>query len=135
MSSTNGHWGRFTGKAGLADCEAFSKQYENMAISQAESRSLLEDIIPKTYNVEISGNPEKQATYFEMLLDRANREYYLLIVAFLHRDYDALWEKIKSMSPEAFIVWKDCGLLDENGAERPALEVWRRYFSMQVDEK
>ena len=38
--------------------------------------------------------------------------------------------KIKDMAPEAFIVWKDCGVLDENGAERPAYEVWKRYFSM-----
>jgi hypothetical protein len=54
------------------------------------------------------------------------------VISFLHRDYDALWEKIKRSSPEAFMVWRDCGLLDQDGKARPAYTVWKRYFEVRL---
>ena len=50
------------------------------------------------------------------------------MISFLHRDYDRLWEKIKDQSPEVFMAWRDCGLVDENGEERPAYRAWRRFL-------
>ncbi len=47
---------------------------------------------------------------------------------FIHRDYDALWDKIKATAPEVFMAWRDCGLVDEQGNPRPAYAIWRRYF-------
>jgi len=87
-----------------------------------------ETINLKSFHLTIPSDPAKQATYFETLLNRATQDHYLFVIAFLHRDYDALWDKIKSTAPEAFIVWKDCGLLDEKGMERPACDVWKHYF-------
>jgi len=29
-----------------------------------------------------------------------------------------LWEKIKGSAPEAFMAWRDCGLIDEDGRRR-----------------
>jgi len=63
-------------------------------------------------------------------LSAAARDNYVFVVTFLHRDYDALWEKIRPAAPEFFVVWKDCGLLDESGAPRPALETWKRYLNL-----
>jgi len=57
------------------------------------------------------------------------------VISFLHRDYNALWEKIKRSSPEAFMVWRDCGLLDQDpqdGKARPAYTVWKRYFEFRL---
>ena len=54
------------------------------------------------------------------------------MISFLHRDYDALWEKIKGSSPEAFMAWRDCGLLDQDGKARPAYTVWKRYFDLPL---
>jgi hypothetical protein len=78
--------------------------------------------------IKIPSNEEKQATYFRTLLETATRDNYEFVIDFLHRDYDALWDKIKSFAPEAFKVWKDCGLLDGAGEERPAYEVWMEFF-------
>ncbi len=50
------------------------------------------------------------------------------LLGFIHRDYDALWDKIKATAPELFMAWRDCGLLDERGTARPAYTVWREYF-------
>lgn len=88
-----------------------------------------ETISLKTFKVVIPSDPAKQATYYETLLKRATTDKYLFVISFLHRDYDALWAKIEASAPEAFKVWKDCGLLDENGVARPALEVWKRYYA------
>ena len=100
-----------------------------------------EDIVLKTYGITIPGSPEKQNSYFETLLDRANKDSYLFVIVFLYRDYDALFGKIapelekRDLTLDIFSVWKDCGMVDENGAERPALEVWRRYLSLRVDHR
>ncbi|HEV8604382.1 MAG TPA: hypothetical protein VGQ99_03395 [Tepidisphaeraceae bacterium] len=43
-----------------------------------------------------------------------------------------LWEKIKGFSPELFIAWRDCGLVDEEGREREAMGVWKKYLGMRL---
>jgi len=105
------------------------RSFTDKPIAICETGYPAETIRLKTYNLEIPGSPESQAKYYETLLLTAQRDRYLFAVSFLHRDYDALWDKIKASSPEAFIIWKDCGLLNEKGDARPALSVWRRYFS------
>ena len=75
--------------------------------------------------VVIEGTPEKQEAYYRALLALAQKRDFAFVVSFVHQDYDALWEKIKATSPELFIAWRDCGLLDEKGkaaAGLPGLE-------------
>jgi len=75
----------------------------------------------------IEGSPEKQAAYYEALLAFAGAHETRFVISYLHRDYDALWEEIKGRSPEAFLAWRDCGLLDEQGRPRPAFRVWEHH--------
>jgi hypothetical protein len=77
----------------------------------------------------LHGTPEKQAAYVRTLLALADRRRFRFVVLFIHRDYDALWEAIKSSAPELFIAWRDCGLVDERGQPRPAYGVWRDYLN------
>ncbi len=81
------------------------------------------------FNVTLPGSPEGQAVYYETLLGAAVRDDYLFVIAFLYRDYDALWEKMKvGMSGDWAAAWRDCGMLDGAGGERPSHEVWRNYL-------
>jgi len=81
------------------------------------------------FKVNLPGSQQGQARYIETLLSTACREQYLFVIAFLYRDYDALWEKIKvGVSGDWAAAWRDCGLVDETGKTRPAYEVWRRYL-------
>ncbi|HVJ82241.1 MAG TPA: hypothetical protein VNC50_14330, partial [Planctomycetia bacterium] len=82
--------------------------------------------------VSIEGTPQKQEEYCRALLERAQSRRFAFVVLFVHQDYDALWEKIKAHSPELFMAWRDCGLLDEKGRERPAYRVWKEYFSLPL---
>jgi hypothetical protein len=80
--------------------------------------------------VVIEGTPQKQEAYYRKLLSLARQGNFVFVISFIHQDYDALWEKIKRVSPELFIAWRDCSLIDENGNARPALQVWKDYFDL-----
>ncbi len=73
--------------------------------------------------IEFNSTPQKQRNYIAGLLEQANQRDFIFVINFVLRDYDALWEAIGS--PQWAIVWRDTGFYDENGASRPALEVWR----------
>jgi hypothetical protein len=80
----------------------------------------------------IEGNPARQLAYYEKLLALAQKRRFVFVISFIHQDYDALWEEIKDNSPELFIAWRDCGLLDEGGRARPAYRVWKDYLAMPL---
>ena len=117
------------------------RDFTDRPVAITETGFPAEDIVLKTYGITISGSPEKQASYFETLLDRAGKDNYLFVIAFLYRDYDALFGKIfpelekRDLTMDIFSVWRDCGMVDENGTERPALEVWRRYLSLTMHKR
>ncbi len=83
--------------------------------------------------VTIEGSPERQLAYYERLLRLAHERRFVFVISFIHRDYDALWEKIQGTAPELFKAWRDCGLLDEKGAPRPAYALWRRHFERPLE--
>ena len=81
----------------------------------------------------IDGTPQKQANYYKVLLDVAQKKDFEFVISFLHKDYDAMWEKIKTFSPEVFMAWRDCGLLDEDAKPRPAYKIWKEYFDIPLE--
>lgn len=103
--------------------DPFEKPYAMVETNEAGDRL----VFPQSKYV-IGGTPEKQAAYVRTLLSLAEQHRFEFVVLFIHRDYDALWDKIKATAPELFIAWRDCGLLDEQGNARPAYAVWREYF-------
>jgi hypothetical protein len=107
--------------------DAFQKPYAIVETNDAAERLPL----PQAKAV-IEGTPEKQAAYYRRLLALAQQHNFVFVISFIHQDYDALWEKIKATSPELFMAWRDCGLLDEKGKARPALQVWNEYFQLPL---
>ena len=77
----------------------------------------------------------KVNAYLEQLARFAPTQKSDFVIWFLHRDYDAMWEKIKGSVPEVFKAWRDCGLLHEAGKQRPAHATWQRYFAMHLRAK
>ena len=75
----------------------------------------------------IPASPDTQAAYLQRLLADADRLSARFINWFLARDYDAFWESTFKDLPEADLVrlWRDTGLYDGDGNQRPALKVWR----------
>jgi hypothetical protein len=81
------------------------------------------------WNVTIASTAEKQRDYIEYLLRGANEYNLVLVSNFVLRDYDELWRSVGAQ-PDITALWRDTGLFDEAGRERPALAVWRRYLNL-----
>jgi hypothetical protein len=111
----------------LANFDSFKKPYAIVETNDAAERLPL----PQA-KVIIEGTPEKQLTYYEKLLALAQQRRFAFVISFIHQDYDALWEKIKGQSPELFMAWRDCGLVDESGKPRPAYQLWKDYFALPL---
>jgi hypothetical protein len=107
--------------------DGYKKPYAFVEVGEPAERLRL----PSSGQV-IDGTPQKQAAFYETLLTFARDHEVRFVISFLHRDYDALWEKIKASSPEAFMAWRDCGLLDHDGKARSAYKVWKRYFDVRL---
>ena len=100
----------------------------NKPIAFVESGHIAEDLIVPNLNVFISGNPTEQQLFLETLLDNAQTQDYEMVVWWAHRDYDALWEVFPSEVRDLGQLWRDTGLLDQNGTERPAFATWQTSF-------
>jgi hypothetical protein len=110
--------------------DRFGKPYAMVETNEAGDRL----VFPQS-KIVIAGTPEKQAAYVRTLLRLAEQRRFIFVVLFIHRDYDALWDKIKGTAPELFMAWRDCGLVDEEGNARPAYAVWREYFERPLGEE
>jgi uncharacterized protein (TIGR03067 family) len=111
----------------LSEFAPFEKPFAMVETNDAAERLPL----PQA-GVVIEGTPEKQAAYYKRLLDLAQKHDFEFVISFIHQDYDALWERIKAVSPELFIAWRDCGLVDESGVPRPAYTNWKEYFKLPL---
>jgi hypothetical protein len=107
--------------------DKYDKPYAVVETGEAADR--LE--FPTTGQI-VYGTPQKQAYYYKVLLAVAQKKNFEFVISFLHRDYDALWKKTKAVSPESFMAWRDCGLLDEDGIPRPAYKIWKEYFDIPL---
>jgi hypothetical protein len=107
--------------------DAFQKPYAVVETNDSAERLPLPQL-----KAVLEGTPEKQADYYGKLLGLAQKRQFAFVISFVHQDYDALWQKIESSSPELFKAWRDSGLVDENGKPRPALQVWKDYFALPL---
>jgi len=98
----------------------------------AETNDAAERLPLPKMGVVIEGTPGRQLAYYEKLLRLAGERKFAFVISFIHRDYDALWEKIKSTAPELFMAWRDCGLVDEKGEPRPACALWKKTFALPL---
>ncbi len=78
--------------------------------------------------LEFDTDPTKQALWMQYLLASAQEHDLEFVVNFVLRDYDAVWRWLGSRE-ELEIAWRDTGLYDEDGGERPALAVWREWLA------
>lgn len=97
-------------------------------IAFVETNHLAEDLIIPSFNTNITSNPSEQKDYLEVLFENANENNYHFVIWWAHRDYDALWESFPDEVKDLGQVWRDTGILDENGEERPAHDVWQTFL-------
>lgn len=81
--------------------------------------------------LEFDSDSTKQERYIQLMLNEAQQHEFRFVINFVLRDYDALWQQIGA-NEDLTIAWRDTGLYDEDGGERPALAVWREWLGKPV---
>ncbi len=99
----------------------------------AETAFTAKDV--EAFGKKIPGRLAWQYAYLRWLLEESNRLKAEFLVWFFYRDYDALWNKMKFLRPffpavEVFKVFKNDGLLDGDGHDRPTTVTWRAWLGL-----
>jgi len=98
-------------------------------IAFSETTQIAEDLIVSGLSLNIPSNHTKHKEYLETLLLNAYRQDYEFVIWWAYKDYDALWQTFPANVKDLGQLWRDTGLLDENGTDRPALAVWRSIYN------
>lgn len=83
-----------------------------------------------SFDLDLAGTETGQADFIERLLAAAERFDFRFVVNFVAQDYDALCDAIQCSDLD--LLWRDTGLWDEQGAPRPALQVWRDQLAREI---
>jgi len=120
----------------LTDAADFQEAFDflhgevDLPIAFVETNHLAEDLLIPALNVDIPGDPCGQKTYLESLLLNAHDQNYAFVIWWAHRDYDALWETFPEEVRDLGRIWRDTGVLDEDGNARPAAQTWQRLLEL-----
>ena len=93
-------------------------------IAIAETSHLAEDLSVESFDLFIAGNESEQDDYLKTLLTQAQIHDYEYIIWWAHRDFDALWKTFPEEVKDLGRIWRDTGLLDEEGRGRRSYETW-----------
>ena len=100
-------------------------------VAISETGFCAEDLVIENLGIDIQGRPEWQEAYMHKLFTMAQNMELEFLAWFVYRDYDMLYNNTAD-PPDILKVWRDNGLLDGNGAKRPAHEVWETWYSRQL---
>ncbi len=101
----------------------------------SETGYIAEDLLVPEPLIIAPGTPAWQAEYVDDLLHEIRGYDAEFVVWFITRDYDDLLDTMKLLGAEIdpiFYIWRDIGLLDGDGAARPALTRWRRWLDLPL---
>jgi hypothetical protein len=111
--------------------ETFDFLHANISrpIAFVETGQIAENLIVPNLSLSIPGNQESQNLYLESLLRHAREREYKFIIWWAHRDYDNLWETFPEEIKDIGQLWRDSGLLDEDGNDRLSKFTWNEFLT------
>ncbi len=98
----------------------------------AETGFCAEDLVISNLGINVKGTPEWQEAYMTKLFNQANTLDAEFLAWFIFRDYDMLYDNTPN-PPDILKIWRDNGLLDGNGNQRPAYAIWDDWRKMSKD--
>jgi len=100
-------------------------------VAFVETSHIAEDLVVPSFSLNINGSVCEQKEYLEVLLLNAWLHDYQFIIWWAHRDFDELWAIFPDETKDLGLLWRDTGLLDEAGNERPAFETWQKILEVE----
>jgi hypothetical protein len=98
-------------------------------IAFAETSHLAEDLSISSYNLFIEGSECEQNAYLETLLTNAQVQNYEYIIWWAHRDFYELWLTFPEDRKDLGKLWRNTGLITDNGTKRDAFSTWQLVFN------
>lgn len=116
--------------------EKFINLDPNKPLAFAETGYIAQDLYIPTYSLNKQGNTTWQKEYLEKILQLCNDKHAKLFIWFCSKDYDAIINTFQNQGVNQETItlmklWKDTGLIDENGTQRPAYNSWITWMSKQ----
>lgn len=102
----------------------------NRPIAFVETSHIAEKLSVPNLNISINGDICEQNSYLEVLLENAQQQDYEFVIWWAHKDYDALWKEFPEEVKDIGKLWKDTGLLDEDGNARISFFTWDTVINM-----
>ena len=96
----------------------------------SETGYIAQDLVLESFGVNIKGTEEWQKDYVQKLCNQANELNAEFICWFVYRDYDPLYNNFQD---DILKIWRDNGLLDENGIKRPAYMLWVDWLALPLN--
>jgi hypothetical protein len=93
-------------------------------IAFVETAHIAENLIVPGLSLNIPGNESEQNIYLQTLLSNAQEQDYEFVIWWAHRDFDRLWETFPQEVKDLGQIWRDTGLLDEEGGQRSSFSSW-----------
>ncbi|GLR17314.1 hypothetical protein GCM10007940_19290 [Portibacter lacus] len=106
----------------------FLHERVSLPILMVETNHLAETLELKSFNLTIKSDECEQKEYLEVLLENAQEKNYEGVIWWSHRDYDQLWETFPEEVKDVGKLWRDTGILNEDGDRRAAFDSWEIAF-------
>ncbi len=103
----------------------FLHMHVKVPIAFVETTHIAEPLVLNSIDLNIQSTVCEQKEYLEVLLMNAYQNNYSFIIWWAYRDFDKLWATFPDEYKDLGKLWRDTGLLDENGNKRPAYTVWK----------
>ena len=98
-------------------------------IAFVETGENAEDIDIPAFKFKSAGDEAKQKLYLKTLLENSHTKNYLFCIWWCHRDFDQMLNDLPTELIDLALLWRDTGLLDEDGNEREAFNLWSSEFN------
>lgn len=120
----------------------YFEKYINLSVTKplafAETGYIAEDLIIPGLNINKQGNPEWQKDYLEKVLSICKVKKAKLFIWFCPKDYNALISNYQNQgytqaTIDLLSLWKNIGLINENGGQRPAYNSWINWMNIEKE--
>ncbi len=102
----------------------------NKPLAFAETGYIAQDLLIPAISLNKQGKDAWQKAYLEQVCQLCNDRKAKLLIWFCHKDYDAGINTLKTLGLYQYLFdfWRDTGLEDETGRQRPAYQSWLQWM-------
>ena len=112
----------------FSEAFTFLQKKSKKPIAIVETNYITETLELPSYNITIPANETEQYLYLKTLLNTAQKDNYLCVIWWAHRDYDNMMSYYPYDLQELASIWLRSGLLTKDGKKREVFYLWEKWL-------